>query len=156
LPLLPIFEQLKDQFQVRFVAVGAQEADFCNSSLEIWSWSEETEVSSIQQFDIGIMPLTDSPWERGKCGYKLIQYMACGIPVIASPIGVNQEIVLPGKNGFLAKTEKDWKQYLEKLITMSWEERLKMGNAGRKLAVEHYSTNAQAPRLLALIQKAAQ
>src|SRR5258708_20287210 len=72
------------------------------------AWSEDTEVESIHKFDVGIMPLKDSPWERGKCGYKLIQCMACGIPVVASPVGVNSQIVAHGTDGFLANDEAVW------------------------------------------------
>lgn len=71
-------------------------------------WSEGTEAAEIQQFDIGIMPLSDDLWEKGKCGYKLIQYMACGKPVVATPVGVNKMIVRQGVNGFLANTEAEW------------------------------------------------
>ena len=93
-PLLPVFEALKQEFPVRFVAVGANPDDFGGTPVEAWSWTEDSEVESVQQFDIGIMPLEDSPWERGKCGYKLIQYLACGVPVVASPVGVNCELSL--------------------------------------------------------------
>ncbi|MGB7408401.1 MAG: glycosyltransferase, partial [Pontixanthobacter sp.] len=72
-------------------AVGAENYD--HPSIEIIPWTEDSEAAQILQMDIGIMPLTDTPWSRGKCGYKLIQYMACGLPVIASPVGVNSEIV---------------------------------------------------------------
>ena len=70
----------------------------------------------VSAFDVGIMPLEDSPWEQGKCGYKLIQYMACGKPVIASPVGVNTRIVTPGINDYLAETTRDWVQALTALI----------------------------------------
>ena len=95
------YESLAMEFDVRFVAVGVSEEAVRGLPIEVWHWSEETEVQSIQAFDIGIMPLEDSPWECGKCGYKLIQYMACGLPVVASPVGVNRQIVEHGANGFL-------------------------------------------------------
>jgi glycosyltransferase involved in cell wall biosynthesis len=93
--------------------------DYSNKDLNVKliPWSEETEVELIQKFDIGIMPLFNSPWERGKCGYKLIQYMACGKPLVASPIGVNEEIVSQSGSGFLALTENDWFESLHKLLS---------------------------------------
>ncbi|WP_280540223.1 glycosyltransferase family 4 protein [Chromohalobacter sp. 11-W] len=150
-PLLPVFESIKEKMPVRFVAVGAREGDFANSPVEAWPWSEETEVESIQRFDIGIMPLPDTPFERGKCGYKLIQYMACGLPIVASPVGVNKEIVVPEKNGLLAETVEEWDQALRALLQADFSNHEAMGSAGRACVEKWYSLGAQSPRLLATI-----
>ena len=147
-PLLPVFESLKNEMPVRFVAVGANPEDFEGTPVEAWPWSEETEVESVQQFDIGIMPLVDSPWERGKCGYKLIQYMACGVPVVASPVGVNREIVVSDKNGLFADSVGEWDKALRTLLNVDSKVRKRMGGAGRARVVEWYSVQAQASRLL--------
>jgi glycosyltransferase involved in cell wall biosynthesis len=152
-PLLPVFKKLKKQFNVRFVAIGANKTDFSGSAVEVWSWSEESEVASLRQLDIGIMPLQDSPWERGKCGYKLIQYMACGLPVIASPVGVNSEIVEHGVNGLLADTETSWEAAITSLIA-SPEIRLDMGQAARDTIEKHYSLKVQREHLLYAIESA--
>ena len=154
LPLMPVFEKLQRKMSVKFVAVGARPEDFEGTPVEVWSWSKESEIASIQRFDIGIMPLSDTPWERGKCGYKLIQYMACGVPVVASPVGVNREIVKPGKSGYLAATEGEWEQQLEIMIGMNAADHKAMGAAARKQVEEWFSLQAQAPRLLAAIQMA--
>lgn len=153
-PLLPVFEELRSETPVRFVAVGALEADFAGTPVETWPWSEETEVSSIQKFDIGIMPLPDSPWERGKCGYKLIQYMACGLPVVASAVGVNKEIVIPEKNGLLADTPESWARGLRVLLHASASDRMSMGSNGRELVGEWYSREVQSARFISTVCKA--
>ena len=114
-------------------------------------WSEATEVPLIQTFDIGIMPLTDTPWARGKCGYKLIQYMACGLPVIASPVGVNADIVEHGVNGFLADTEEEWAQAISTLLN-DRELRRRMGAAGRKKVEAEYSLQVWGPKVAAMIR----
>lgn len=146
--LIPVFEFLKRELPVRFVAVGANSADFEGTPVEAWPWTEDSEVESVQQFDIGIMPLVDSPWERGKCGYKLIQYMACGVPVVASPVGVNCEIVEVGKTGYLASSLEEWEDRLLGLLSAAPGVRAKMGAAGRELVRQQYSTQAQAPRVV--------
>jgi len=149
-----IFKILARKFDVRFVAVGASKEDVQGLPIEVWDWSEDTEVRSIQTFDIGIMPLEDSPWEQGKCGYKLIQYMACGLPVVASPVGVNGKIVKHGANGFLAQNQQEWEQALCSLLN-NQELRRKMGEKGRELVDTSYSTQAQTPRLEALMRDVA-
>jgi glycosyltransferase involved in cell wall biosynthesis len=151
-PLKSVFESLQSRFNVRFVAVGATRESLGDLPVEPWEWSEDTEVDSIQKFDIGIMPLEDSPWERGKCGYKLIQYMACGLPVVGSPVGVNTEIVEHGVNGFLASEEEQWRESLASLLAEP-ELRVQMGHNGRKKIESTYSIQIQAPRLERLLQQ---
>ena len=128
------------------VVVGSKDFTMDDLPLELRKWSDADEVKDIQSFDVGIMPLIDSPWERGKCGFKLIQYMACGKAVIASPVGVNTEIVQHGINGFLASCAEDWIKYLG-ILKSDPELRQKMGYMGRKLVVEKYSLQAIAPKL---------
>lgn len=127
--------------------VGSKGFSLGEMPAEYIDWREEKEVESIQSFDVGIMPLLDSPWERGKCGFKLIQYMACGIPVVASPVGVNSKIVEHGQNGFLANSSNEWIEYLSKLKNDS-NLRKKFGSTGRKLVEEKYSLQVTAPQLL--------
>lgn len=154
-PLLPVFESLQKKYSVRFVAIGANANDFAGTPVETWPWTEATEVSSIQQLNIGIMPLTDSPWERGKCGYKLIQYMACAIPVVASPVGVNCEIVKEGESGMLADSIDEWSSALEAMLKAGSERLEEMGRAGRKSVDDWYSLQVQAPRLVSVISELA-
>lgn len=151
-PLFPVFDLLQKEMDVRFIAVGARVEDFAGAPLEVWSWSQNSEVESIQQFDIGIMPLEDSPWERGKCGYKLIQYMACGLPVVCSPVGVNSEIVVPEENGMFAGTSDEWMCSLRRLLYADASSLYAMGLSGRNRVIKRYSLRSQAPYLVELIK----
>lgn len=96
------------------------------------------------------MPLTEDLWSKGKCGYKLIQYMACGLPVIASPVGVNKKLVKNGVNGFLANSEEEWIEFLDLLIRDP-ELRSKMGAEGRKIVEKFYSLEVHGPRVSSII-----
>ncbi len=118
------------------------------------AWTEQTEVASIASCDIGIMPLLDGPFARGKCGYKLIQYMACGLPVVASPVGVNSEIVEHGVNGFLAETPEQWANALQILLADA-NLRHRMGQAGRQKVEQQYCIQKTGPKLAALLLAAA-
>lgn len=151
-PLKSVFESLQSQYNVRFAAVGASKESLGDLPVEPWQWSEDTEVESINHFDVGIMPLEDSPWERGKCGYKLIQYMACGLPVVAFPVGVNCEIVEPGANGFLASGNDKWQESLASLLADA-QYRKEMGKNGRNKVESRYCLQVQAPRLEKLLQQ---
>jgi glycosyltransferase involved in cell wall biosynthesis len=113
-------------------------------------WNEAVERSIGALFHVGIMPLEDGPFERGKCGYKLVQYMAGGLPVIASPVGVNQQIVEAGINGYLATSTEDWLAALRKL-NEDEHLRSRLGNAGRKKAEEMYNLLITGPKLLQLL-----
>jgi len=138
---------------VRMVVVGTEKPALEGIYIEALPWSEKTEVEQISRFDVGIMPLFDDFFERGKCGYKLIQYMACGIPGIASPVGVNQEIVEQGYNGFLAATHEQW---VDALITLVDNKELaqQMGRAGRCKVEKEYCLQVTAPRLVEFIHQA--
>jgi glycosyltransferase involved in cell wall biosynthesis len=104
--------------------------------------------------DIGIMPLLDRPFQRGKSGYKLVQYMACGLPVVASPVGVNTRIVASGHNGLLASSTDEWRAALARLLDDS-ALRKAMGKASRTLAEQSYSLASQAPRVVDLFEAVA-
>ena len=138
-------------FVLRVVGGGA--VDLPGVRLEVVPWSEGGEVASISTCDVGIMPLQDSLWERGKCGYKLIQYMACGLPVVASPVGVNGEIVREGENGFLAGSVSEWVDSLGRILT-DGALRQQMGRAGRHRVEAEYCIQQTAPRLAGWLRAA--
>ncbi len=152
-PYKSLFERISAAGQTRFTAIGI-DAQSLGLPMESVAWSEDTEVQSIAHFDIGIMPLIDEPFARGKCGYKLIQYMACGLPVVASPVGVNRQIVEHGVNGFLAETPAHWEQALQALLADEGL-RQRMGQAGRGKVEHQYSIQATGPRLAMLLKEAA-
>lgn len=136
------------------VLVGSGQVSLHGVPTEILDWEEENEVRDISTFDAGIMPLNDTPWDRGKCGYKLIQYMACGKPVVASPVGANIGIVDHGTNGFLARDEREWVKALKNLC-YDPELRHNMGMSGRRKVESGYCLQVTAPRMLELIHEAA-
>lgn len=152
-PLKLLFECLSARSLARFAAIGI-DASSLGLSMESIPWTEQTEVASIASFDIGIMPLVDEPFERGKCGYKLIQYMACGLPVVASPVGVNCQIVEHGVNGFLAETPQQWEQALQTLLADA-DLRQRMGQAGRQKVEQQYCIQVTGPKLAGLLVAAA-
>lgn len=120
--------------------------------VEFWTWSQEREADFFEQIDIGLAPLTDTGWSEGKCGYKALQYMGHSIPVIASPIGIQKEILEAGKNGLCAENLKEWQIQLTELIKNKslWK---RMGKRGFKKVEEEYSFEAQAPKLKDFFQK---
>jgi glycosyltransferase involved in cell wall biosynthesis len=105
-------------------------------------WCKETELSELSRFDVGIMPLPDDQWSRGKCGLKGLQYMALEIPAIMSPVGMNTEIISDGVNGFLAGSDEEWVKKLSFLID-SKPLREKIGRKGRETVVARYSVSSQ-------------
>lgn len=147
-------EQVARQEGAVFRVVGAEPVPRSEGPFEFLPWSEEAETSLVKGMDVGLMPLPDTPWTRGKCGYKLIQYMACGLPVVASPVGVNSDIVQHGVNGFLAETPQDWLEALHSLLSDPVLRR-RMGEAGRKTVEERYSLTVYGPRVASLLKHAA-
>lgn len=116
-------------------------------------WQAEGEVEQLQDIDVGVMYLPDDEWARGKCGFKLIQYMAVGKPVVASPVGVNKEIVSHGVNGCLAESPGDWSECLTRLLQDA-DLRAGMGREGRRLVEQRYSVEACLPKLEAVLERA--
>jgi glycosyltransferase involved in cell wall biosynthesis len=153
-PVRVPLQRVADAPDLRLVLIGAGDTDTGISGAERLAWSEEREYELLDKLDVGIMPLADLPWERGKCGYKLIQYLACGKPVIASPVGVNAEIVEPGVNGFLAASDGEWTEAIETLASDA-ALRERMGRAAREKAVRGYSLQSQLPRLREILASAA-
>ena len=151
--IAPALLHLVNTKNVRLIAVGANAEQLSDLPIEIRAWTEHGEVYEIQQFDIGIMPLPDEPFERGKCGYKLIQYMACGKPVVASPVGVNSEIVRDGVDGFLASSVDEWINAINTLCDDLLLRR-SMGASGRLRVVDSYSLQAIVPLLDGLLRSA--
>ena len=117
-------------------------------------WRLETEQANLASFDIGIMPLWDSVWTRGKCGYKILQYMGVGTAVVASDVGVNNEIISNGENGFLARTQEDWVEALSSLIRNA-EQRKAFGLRGRELIEKRYSLESFAQGYVKLLHEVA-
>lgn len=121
LDILPALQQMMNKHNNVYVKlVGFDKKLLSDKFLEkyplkVVEWSEEREIDEILSFDVGIMPLHDDPWSRGKCGFKLVQYMSCKKPVIASPVGMNSLLVDEGENGFLAANVDEWKRAFERL-----------------------------------------
>lgn len=120
---------------------------FGSLNYEFVAWKGEREVEDILSFDIGLMPLPDNEWTRGKCGFKALQYMACGIPVVISPVGINKEIVQDGINGYLAETKDEWVEKISNLIS-DLDLRKRIGLGGRKTVEEAYSVGVNIERLV--------
>ena len=135
----------------RLIIVGARQANLEGLPIEFREWSEETEVSDINTFDVGIMPLMDGLWERGKCGYKIVQYMACAKPTVASPVGINQQIIDDGQNGFLASSTAEWIKTL-KILHDDKLLRADMGKRARSKVEKEYSLQVTAPRFVSLLR----
>ncbi|MFW6147003.1 MAG: glycosyltransferase family 4 protein [Thermodesulfobacteriota bacterium] len=135
----------------RLILVGSTDHALQKVPREIHAWSEETEVQEILSFDVGIMPQPDEPWAEGKCGYKLIQYMACAKPVIASPIGAARSLIDHNKNGFLAAADTDWKKALG-FLREDQGLRQSMGRAGRAKVEKQYTIQVTAPLVISLLK----
>ncbi len=118
------------------------------------AWSAEEEEADLKSFDIGVMPLADDPWSKGKCGLKILQYYSVGVPVVCTPVGVNREIVQDGVNGFWAENEKAWEDRLGRLI-QSGDLRKQMGMKGRQAVEQGYSLEINGPRILEIMKRVA-
>jgi glycosyltransferase involved in cell wall biosynthesis len=144
--LRPSLEMLAQRCRFRLDVIGTPLYRIEGVQTATQQWRAESEVSDLQRFDIGIMPLPDDDWSRGKCGLKLLQCMALGIPVVGSPVGVNAEIVRDGVNGFLAATAEEWVRKLALLVNDPGLRR-RVGDAGRRTVEERYAAAVWAPKV---------
>lgn len=136
---------------VRFIVVGGKAPCIPNVNVVEREWDERTELDLINSFDVGVMPLLDDDWARGKCAFKLIQYMACAVPVIGSPVGANIDVV-NAECGLLASTPQEWLASF-RLLRNEPAHRTKMGEAGRSRVEENYSLLRNLPVLADLIMQ---
>jgi len=133
--------------------IGGSALTMPGVDVEAMAWSADTEAAAIVECDVGIMPLRDTPWEQGKCAYKLIQYMACGLPTVASPLGANRDVVVEGETGFFADTPSDWVEKMG-LVLGAAALRERLGKAGRARVETCYCLQQVAPRLVNLLTEA--
>lgn len=144
-------KNLTKKYLIKLVVIGGK-VNIEGVDCEEIKWQEKTEVEELKKGDIGIMPLNNGYWEKGKCGFKLIQYMGVGLPVVASNISANKEIVENGKNGFLATNEIEWEKKLEQLI-INKEKRIEFGKNGRKKIEKLYSYQVNYKKYLERLSK---
>lgn len=138
--------------EVALVFVGAARIEALGEACSYVKWGLPAETEALKTFDIGLMPLPDNDWTRGKGGYKVLQYMAAGLPSVASPVGINSVLVRDGETGFLAATPAEWREKLERLIGDAALRRA-MGRAARREAEDKYSFEFYAPRLVSRLEK---
>ncbi len=150
----PALSELSRRHSFRLVVIGADPPELPGVEVEARPWRAETEVEDLSDIDIGIMPLPDEEWTRGKCGLKALQYMALGVPAVVSPVGVNTEIVSEGTNGLLAGDDTEWVDKLSTLIERP-ELRKRLGAEARKTVEKRYSARVVAPLVCDLFRRAA-
>jgi glycosyltransferase involved in cell wall biosynthesis len=150
---VPALKAIKEKYRekVQFKVVG--DANFRDDALQIKGepWRSETEIANLQAMDIGIMPLPNDEWTKGKCGLKGLQYMALEIPTVMSAVGVNKEIIQDGENGFLAEHTDEWVNKISRLVDDE-QLRLRVGKAGRDTVVKAYSVISQEEKYLKIFQ----
>jgi glycosyltransferase involved in cell wall biosynthesis len=153
-----MLSRLARAHQFRLLIIGASNATAsvfqALPNTEFRPWSLETELPNLLEADIGIMPIVDDIWAKGKCGLKAIQYMALGLPAVCSPYGANSDIITHQHDGFLASTDSEWESTLANLLEDS-QLRHRIGAAARTTVVARFSLEANAPKLLSVLRQAA-
>jgi glycosyltransferase involved in cell wall biosynthesis len=137
----------------KLLVIGAPEFRINGVDVEARPWVSATEVDDLRRIDIGVMPLRDDPWARGKCALKALQYMALGIPTICSPVGANAEVITHGRNGLLAATDDEWVDALRRLVRSPADRRV-LGEAGLQTVQTRYSRDVHAPTVARIFRRA--
>jgi len=150
-PLTPVLQRLTEEIpRLRLVVVSDEDYAADGVAVENRRWMEETEVEDLLTFDVGVMPLVDDEWTRGKCALKALQYMAAGVPAVCSAVGVNNDVIEHGADGFLCASEEQWHETLARLAA---DPRLRraVGCRGRETVERRYSAEKMGTRLAALL-----
>lgn len=148
---IPLLRKLEKNHSFTFTIISNQKPEFDLSSLRFIKWDKESEISDLAKSGIGVMPMEENKWSEGKCAFKGLQYMALGIPAILSPVGMNNEIIKDGLNGFLCSTNEEWEKRIVELLEDS-SLRTKMGLEGRNTVQEKYSVEANSSNYLNLFK----
>lgn len=147
--IIPIIEELEKTYSFEFRIISNEAPTFKLQSLKYVPWNKSTEIDDLAQLTIGIMPLKEDQWSNGKCGFKALQYMSLGIATIASPVGVNTQIIQDHSNGLLASTLDEWQHALQELLS-SAALRKELGLNGKQTVIEKYSVLANREEYLNL------
>ena len=147
-------EKLAREIPIRFIVIGTKAPEWDGVEVLSYPWSEEKEADWIRWMDIGLMPLEDTPWEKGKCGLKLLQYMAARVVPVGSNVGANRDIITPGTDGYLCGTEDEWLACLLALARDP-DRRVRIGEAARRKILEEYSLKKAGHKLLQIYREVA-
>ena len=151
----PISRFLQDHSDVELLVIAERKwvsSLIAPERINFIPWSRDTEATALHGASVGIMPLSDEPWSRGKCAFKMLQYMAVGLPVVVSPVGMNKEILNQGDAGLAADSENDWYEALDTLYKNS-QQQVEMGKKGRELIEKYYSADIISKKLAGIIKK---
>ncbi|MEP7265408.1 MAG: glycosyltransferase family 1 protein [Bacteroidota bacterium] len=149
--ILPVIQKLEKEFEFEFHVISDKAPSFTTKSLVYKKWNKATEITDLQQFDIGLMPLTNDKWAKGKCGFKALQYLALEIPALVSPVGINTSIVTDGMNGYYCSEEIEWEVAIRKLYLDKNLINVLKKNA-RKIVEEKFSVNAHRKTFMQLFR----
>ncbi len=150
-PVVPVIEALEKDFDFDFVVISNRKPDWNLKSLRYIEWNKETEIADLLRMNIGLMPIPNDDWAKGKCGFKALQYMSLGIPALVSPVAVNRKIVDDGINGFWCVTNDEWKQAISSLIQHT-DLRIKMGTQATQKIKSHFSVESNISNFLNLFK----
>ncbi len=151
--LRPVLQNLSKTQRFKLRVIGVPDYQIEGVDVEAIPWRSETEVADLRGIDIGVMPMPEDAWTRGKCGMKALQFMALGIPTVCAPVGVNSTIIRQNENGLLASTDDEWTESLTRLLT-SRSLREELGKQGRATIEANYSKAIHAPRVFRLLESA--
>ena len=149
--IVPVLQQLEQVYAFEFCVISNKKPELPLKSLVYVPWRKETEISDLLRFNIGVMPLEDDKWAKGKCAFKALQYMSLGIPAVVSPVGMNIEVVDHGVNGYVCTTPAQWFTALEKII-LSTDQRVSLGLKAREKIENQFSVTANRLNFLGLFK----